>query len=154
MPLAQRSQNSSQVTVLRRSTKWEHLAAAMQNTLLLGTTPPFTYPTRLALKVCSSLDTLSYILWPFLSCRSLSLTQFWCTEAATFPLAFMTAALGMYYNLRLPSPWFPTDLRTPLIIYGGGIRCWQFCHKVGNPFQHPSDNRCRWCRGSARTKPS
>lgn len=33
----------------------------------------------------------------------------------------MTAALGLYYNLRLPPPWTPTDTRTPLIIYGGFV---------------------------------
>lgn len=50
----------------------------------------------------------------------LSLTQtFSYLEAATLPLAFMTSALGMYYNLRLPPPWNPADTRTPLIIYGG-----------------------------------
>ena len=40
-------------------------------------------------------------------------------EAATLPLAFMTSAIGLYYHLRLPSPWTPTDIRTPLVIYGG-----------------------------------
>ncbi|KAF4463617.1 alcohol dehydrogenase [Fusarium albosuccineum] len=44
-------------------------------------------------------------------------------EAATVPLASMTAALGLYYNLRLPPPWTPDEDRPetgPLVIYGAG----------------------------------
>ena len=42
----------------------------------------------------------------------------------------MTSALGMYYNLRLPSPWTPTDTRTPLIIYGGASAVGGFAIKL------------------------
>lgn len=39
-------------------------------------------------------------------------------EAATIPLAAMTAALGMYQRLKLPVPWCPADQEIPLVIYG------------------------------------
>ncbi|KAK4695822.1 hypothetical protein P7C71_g1999, partial [Lecanoromycetidae sp. Uapishka_2] len=51
-------------------------------------------------------------------------------EAATLPLAFMTSALGLYYNLRLPSPWTPTDKPTPLIVYGGSSAVGSFAIKL------------------------
>ena len=40
-------------------------------------------------------------------------------EAATIPLAAMTAALGLYQKLRLPLPWQPATEPLPLIVYGG-----------------------------------
>ena len=40
-------------------------------------------------------------------------------EAATLPLAAMTAAIGMYLVLGLPEPWKPAIEKTPVIIYGG-----------------------------------
>ncbi|KAJ5301578.1 hypothetical protein PENANT_c002G10008 [Penicillium antarcticum] len=40
-------------------------------------------------------------------------------EAATIPLAGMTAALGLYQELKLPLPWSPAEEPTPLVIYGG-----------------------------------
>ncbi|KAL8801062.1 MAG: hypothetical protein Q9223_002911 [Gallowayella weberi] len=40
-------------------------------------------------------------------------------EAATIPLAAMTAAMGLYQRLQgLPLPWHPTTKPTPLIVYG------------------------------------
>ena len=42
----------------------------------------------------------------------------------------MTSALGLYYNLRLPSPWTPTDKRTPLIVYGGSSAVGGFVIKL------------------------
>ena len=39
-------------------------------------------------------------------------------EAATVPLAGMTAALGMYQRLGLPLPWLPAQGRLPLVVYG------------------------------------
>ena len=42
----------------------------------------------------------------------------------------MTSALGLYYNLRLPSPWTPTDKRTPLIVYGGSSAVGGFAIKL------------------------
>ena len=40
------------------------------------------------------------------------------TEAATIPLAAMTAAVGLYCTLGLPEPWKPLHVSTPLVIYG------------------------------------
>ena len=39
-------------------------------------------------------------------------------EAATLPLAAMTAAVALYQRLSLPLPWHPTTKPIPLIIYG------------------------------------
>jgi len=40
------------------------------------------------------------------------------TEAATIPLAGITAAIGLYQRLRLPLPWQATTKPLPLIVYG------------------------------------
>lgn len=42
-------------------------------------------------------------------------------EGATLPLAFLTAAIGLYANnrLALPEPWTPATKPTPLVVYGG-----------------------------------
>ncbi|TVY21582.1 Trans-enoyl reductase fsr4 [Lachnellula arida] len=39
-------------------------------------------------------------------------------EAATIPLAAMTAAMALFSRLPLPMPWSPAKEPTPLIIYG------------------------------------
>lgn len=41
-------------------------------------------------------------------------------EAATIPLAAMTAAIGLHVRLGLPQPWRPADKPIPLVIYGAG----------------------------------
>ncbi|EAT91687.2 hypothetical protein SNOG_00192 [Parastagonospora nodorum SN15] len=40
-------------------------------------------------------------------------------EAATLPLAAMTAAIGLHQRLGLPTPWKPASEPTPLVVYGG-----------------------------------
>lgn len=42
-------------------------------------------------------------------------------EAATLPLAALTAAVGLYEkrNLALPEPWAPAEEEIPLVVYGG-----------------------------------
>ncbi|KAJ5101304.1 hypothetical protein NUU61_003526 [Penicillium alfredii] len=50
-------------------------------------------------------------------------------EAATIPLAAMTAALGLYQRLSLPLPWNPTDTPSPLVIYGGATAVGAFAIK-------------------------
>jgi NADPH:quinone reductase-like Zn-dependent oxidoreductase len=40
-------------------------------------------------------------------------------EAATIPLAAMTAAIGMFLRLGLPDPWTPATQECPLVVYGG-----------------------------------
>lgn len=52
------------------------------------------------------------------------------TEAATIPLAAMTAALGVYQRLGLPLPWKPATERTPLIVYGGATAVGAFAIKL------------------------
>lgn len=50
-------------------------------------------------------------------------------EAATIPLAAMTAAVGLYLELRLPEPWKADDEKRPLIVYGGSGAVGAFCIK-------------------------
>lgn len=52
-------------------------------------------------------------------------------EAATIPLAAMTAAVALYQQFRLPLPWLPAPAgsRTPLIIYGGSSAVGAFAIK-------------------------
>ncbi|ORY70241.1 chaperonin 10-like protein [Pseudomassariella vexata] len=38
--------------------------------------------------------------------------------AAAIPLAYMTAALGLFIQLGLPEPWRPATSPTPLVVYG------------------------------------
>ncbi|KAF2151827.1 GroES-like protein [Myriangium duriaei CBS 260.36] len=42
-------------------------------------------------------------------------------EGAALPLAFLTAAVGLYAHdrLALPEPWAPATKTTPLVVYGG-----------------------------------
>ncbi|KAF2638831.1 GroES-like protein [Massarina eburnea CBS 473.64] len=40
-------------------------------------------------------------------------------EAATIPLAAMTAALGLHLRLGLPEPWLKNEKEIPLVVYGG-----------------------------------
>ncbi|KAL8863129.1 MAG: hypothetical protein Q9178_000503 [Gyalolechia marmorata] len=52
-------------------------------------------------------------------------------EAATLPLAAMTAALGLYQRLEgLPFPWHPTTKPTPLIIYGAATAVGAYAIKL------------------------
>ncbi|PYI02371.1 GroES-like protein [Aspergillus sclerotiicarbonarius CBS 121057] len=51
-------------------------------------------------------------------------------EAATIPLAAMTAALGLYQRLKLPLPWNPTTEPLPLIVYGGATAVGAFAIKL------------------------
>lgn len=51
-------------------------------------------------------------------------------EAATIPLAGMTAALGMYQRLGLPLPWFPAQERLPLVVYGAASAVGAFAVKL------------------------
>ncbi|KAJ6104468.1 hypothetical protein N7523_010788 [Penicillium sp. IBT 18751x] len=50
-------------------------------------------------------------------------------EAATIPLAAMTAALGLYQRLKLPLPWNPATEPLPLIVYGGATAVGAFAIK-------------------------
>ncbi|KAJ5701109.1 hypothetical protein N7488_008657 [Penicillium malachiteum] len=50
-------------------------------------------------------------------------------EAATIPLAAMTAAVGLYQKLSLPLPWNPASESLPLIVYGGATAVGAFALK-------------------------
>ncbi|KAJ5128734.1 hypothetical protein N7448_002450 [Penicillium atrosanguineum] len=50
-------------------------------------------------------------------------------EAATIPLAAMTAALGLYQRLKLPLPWNPATDPLPLVVYGGATAVGAFVIK-------------------------
>ena len=51
-------------------------------------------------------------------------------EAATIPLAAMTAALGMYQRLKLPLPWQPATQEIPLVVYGAASAVGAFAVKM------------------------
>ncbi|KAL1798205.1 hypothetical protein ACET3X_002242 [Alternaria dauci] len=40
-------------------------------------------------------------------------------QAATVPLAAMTAAIGLHQRMHLPDPWTPATAPIPLVVYGG-----------------------------------
>jgi len=51
-------------------------------------------------------------------------------EAATFGLSYVTAALSLYRELRLPEPWIPAEGPIPLIIYGAASSVGAFAVKL------------------------
>ncbi|KAK6338478.1 hypothetical protein TWF730_002541 [Orbilia blumenaviensis] len=51
-------------------------------------------------------------------------------EAATIPLAALTAVVALYHTLRLPQPWVPTTKPTPLVIYGAATAVGAFGIKL------------------------
>jgi NADPH2:quinone reductase len=51
-------------------------------------------------------------------------------QAATIPLAAMTAALALYKRMDLPPPWRPAINPIPLIIYGGAGAVGSFAIKL------------------------
>ncbi|KAG5659077.1 hypothetical protein KAF25_000279 [Fusarium avenaceum] len=62
-------------------------------------------------------------------------------EAATIPLTAMTAAIGLYSNLRLPDPWTTEEDRPkslPLVIYGAGAAVGSFAVQLARKSEvHP-----------------
>ncbi|KAJ5091216.1 chaperonin 10-like protein [Penicillium alfredii] len=51
-------------------------------------------------------------------------------EAATIPLAAMTAAVGLFSRLELPDPWKDSPKETPVLIYGGATAVGSFALKL------------------------
>ncbi|OHE99996.1 alcohol dehydrogenase [Colletotrichum orchidophilum] len=51
-------------------------------------------------------------------------------EAATIPLAAMTAALALYQKLSLPLPWDPVKERLPPLLTGGVTAVGAFAIKL------------------------
>ncbi|KAK5993713.1 Trans-enoyl reductase fsr4 [Cladobotryum mycophilum] len=61
-------------------------------------------------------------------------------EAATIPLAALTAAIGLFHKLELPSPWQVKDEDTniPLVIYGASTSVGAFAIKLASASKiHP-----------------
>lgn len=52
------------------------------------------------------------------------------TEAATIPLAALTAAIALNWNLELPTPWLPAKAPIPLVIYGASTSVGSFAIKL------------------------
>jgi len=53
-------------------------------------------------------------------------------DAATIPLAAMTAALGLHLRLGLPDPWTPAKEPTPLVVYGGAAAVGAYAIKLAS----------------------
>jgi NADPH2:quinone reductase len=51
-------------------------------------------------------------------------------EAATLPLAAMTAAIGLHQRLGLTEPWAPAKDATPLVVYGGAAAVGAYVIKI------------------------
>ncbi|CRG83020.1 hypothetical protein PISL3812_00368 [Talaromyces islandicus] len=51
-------------------------------------------------------------------------------EASTIPLAALTAAVGLFGNLSLPTPFSPAKEQIPLVIYGGSSAVGAFTIKL------------------------
>ncbi|EPS38886.1 hypothetical protein H072_7372 [Dactylellina haptotyla CBS 200.50] len=51
-------------------------------------------------------------------------------EAATIPLAALTAVVGLYETLRLPQPWIPATKPIPLVVYGAATAVGAFAIKL------------------------
>jgi NADPH2:quinone reductase len=54
------------------------------------------------------------------------------TEAATIPLAAITAAVGLFLPLALPAPWAPATQSTPLLIYGASSAVGAYAVQLAN----------------------
>ncbi|KAF2748502.1 GroES-like protein [Sporormia fimetaria CBS 119925] len=51
-------------------------------------------------------------------------------DAASLPLASMTAAIGLHLRLGLPEPWIGAKEATPLVVYGGASAVGAFVIKM------------------------
>ncbi|KAF2273109.1 GroES-like protein [Westerdykella ornata] len=51
-------------------------------------------------------------------------------DAASLPLASMTAAIGLHLRLGLPEPWVPAKEPIPLVVYGGASAVGAFAIKI------------------------
>ena len=52
------------------------------------------------------------------------------TEAVSYGLGYLTAALNLYKELGLPEPWNPAKKATPLVIYGAASTVGAFAVKL------------------------
>jgi len=51
-------------------------------------------------------------------------------EGATIPLCAFTAAIALFWRLRMPMPWIPVTEATPLIVYGASTAVGSFTIKL------------------------
>jgi NADPH:quinone reductase-like Zn-dependent oxidoreductase len=59
-------------------------------------------------------------------------------EAATIPLAALTAAVSLFRHLKLPTPWLPATEPTPFIVYGASSSVGSYAIKLArNSNVHP-----------------
>jgi NADPH2:quinone reductase len=59
-------------------------------------------------------------------------------EAATIPLAAYTAAVALFRNLQLPTPWNPATKPTPFVVYGASTAVGAYAVKLArNSNIHP-----------------
>ncbi|MCJ1467845.1 hypothetical protein MMC07_006470 [Pseudocyphellaria aurata] len=68
------------------------------------------------------------VAWAYTTAHLPSNTSF--EEAATIPLAALTASLALYRTLALPQPWSPAESPIPLLIYGGSSAVGAFAIKL------------------------
>ena len=60
------------------------------------------------------------------------------TEAATIPLAALTATVALFRHLKLPTPWNPATESTPFIVYGASSAVGSYAIKLArNSNIHP-----------------
>lgn len=103
-------------------TRFKHLKEATPNTRLLG---------LILLVAFHQIPPLKAHTHPFPSdFGQLSDPIFLVTEAATIPLAALTASLALFRSLGLPQPWSPADSPAPLLIYGGSSAVGAFAIKL------------------------
>ncbi|GJP92770.1 hypothetical protein AnigIFM59636_008366 [Aspergillus niger] len=68
-----------------------------------------------------------------MSIHRTTLTALQPTEAATIPLAALTAVISLHHHHALPTPWSPpsaTTTPTPFVIYGGSTAVGSFAIKL------------------------
>ncbi|KIL84103.1 hypothetical protein FAVG1_12680 [Fusarium avenaceum] len=59
-------------------------------------------------------------------------------EAATIPLAALTAAVALFRNLKLSTPWNPATASTPFVVYGASTAVGSYAVKLArNSNIHP-----------------
>ncbi|KAL1610589.1 hypothetical protein SLS60_002259 [Paraconiothyrium brasiliense] len=59
-------------------------------------------------------------------------------EAATIPLAALTATVAVFSSLKLPTPWLPATTSTPFLVYGASSAVGSFAIKLArNSNIHP-----------------
>lgn len=97
----------------------------MLNILLVQGTPPTSYQTWSLSKVRASISTHG--------CHLINTNVGrYSQEAVTFGLSYITAALNLYKELRLPQPWVPAEDPTPLVIYGAASSVGAFAVKLAS----------------------